>query len=406
MKKLKKIIMLLLCCSMLCSCAAVGGNKVPKGMKKYDVVYAKGFYLIGQPGYDGNSDEAQSRVSTQKFRESTLPVGSQIVVAEGCEARMLKWSSFPTEGTEQPISGTVTVDADFWNDTQFCAFDFACSDDSFADRLSVLVPETAADRREMTWNDDETLSILTVGNSFSDDAMEYVWKIAQAAGVKNVILGNLYYGGCRVAWHYEFWLCNSPKYEYRENVDGHWRTAANSTFEAAFGTYDWDFISFQQSAQVVQSEATNYEDLYALMQMARERCPDAKFVWHMPWANPHENYNNSTETMFRDLLTAQRMLLENYSFDEILTTGTGIQNARTSYIPTDEFIRDGWHLSFILGRYIAGLTFFTQLTGISVKDISFAPEGLSEEYKQIAIEAAENARLNPRMLMQSKYTQK
>ena len=42
----------------------------------------------------------------------------------------------------------------------------------------------------------DTLKLLTVGNSFSDDAMEYVWQIASALGFKKIELGNLYIGGC------------------------------------------------------------------------------------------------------------------------------------------------------------------------------------------------------------------
>ena len=400
-KRIVSFICIFLCFAVLCSCAQSGGN-TKKGMKEYDLVFARGYYLLEQPGYEGNSDEAQGFVSTQKFTEKTLPAGSVIHAGEG--VRMLKWSNFPSEGTEETVSAEYTITPEFWEGTQFCAFDFECADQSYTQKLSVQVPEDARDRRTMSWNDDETLSILTVGNSFSDDAMEYVWKIATSAGVKNVILGNLYYPSCRVSWHYEMWEYGQTVYEYRVNTDGHWKTTQNASFENAFGEYEWDFISFQQSAQALQSDPTLYTDLYDLMLMARERAPKAKFVWHMPWANPHNNYHNDTETMYRDLLTAQRMLIENYSFDDVITTGTGIQNARSSYIPKEEFIRDGWHLSLILGRYIAGLTFFTQITGVSVKDIEFAPMGLSEEYKQIAIEAAENARLCPRMVTQSVYT--
>ena len=47
------------------------------------------------------------------------------------------------------------------------------------------------------------MKLLTVGNSFSDDAMEYVWQIASALGFKKIELGNLYIGGCSLATHRE-----------------------------------------------------------------------------------------------------------------------------------------------------------------------------------------------------------
>ena len=45
------------------------------------------------------------------------------------------------------------------------------------------------------WKEDGVLKILTIGNSFSVDCMEYVYQIAKAAGVEKVKLGNLYQPG-------------------------------------------------------------------------------------------------------------------------------------------------------------------------------------------------------------------
>ena len=53
---------------------------------------------------------------------------------------------------------------------------------------------TSSSEKEYHWNDDETLKILTIGNSFSDDSMEYVANIALSLGIKKVVLGNLYIG--------------------------------------------------------------------------------------------------------------------------------------------------------------------------------------------------------------------
>lgn len=405
MKKLLLSVMsLILCSTMLYSCN--GSKGVPKGMKAYEVVFARGYYLTEEPGYKGNSDEAQEHISTQKFTEDTLPVGSKIRVADGCECRMLAWNKFPAEGEAKTVSGEIKIKKGFWENIEYCAFDFLCSDDDFFGKLQVYVPGNAADRRTMTWNDDETLSILTVGNSFSDDAMEYVWDIAKSAGIKNVILGNLYYGACRLEWHYNYWTQNKAVYDYRVNTGGTWSTTKNATSADAFKTCEWDFISFQESAQEIQTKESLYKHLGDMVDMAKSRCPNAKILWHTPWVNTHQNYGNSIDAMFRDCMTATRQIVENYpEIDEIVTTGVGIQNARTSHIPAGRYLRDGWHLSLNLGRYIAGLTFFTQVTGISVAELDYAPAGLSKEFKKIALESAENARLNPRMVMVSQYTE-
>ena len=58
----------------------------------------------------------------------------------------------------------------------------------------------------------DTLKLLTVGNSSSDDAMEYVWQIASALGFKKIELGNLYIGGCSLATHRENALSGAEVY--------------------------------------------------------------------------------------------------------------------------------------------------------------------------------------------------
>ena len=51
------------------------------------------------------------------------------------------------------------------------------------------------------WKEDGVLKILTIGNSFSVDCMEFVYQIAKAAGVEKIKLGNLYISGCSLGKH-------------------------------------------------------------------------------------------------------------------------------------------------------------------------------------------------------------
>ena len=47
----------------------------------------------------------------------------------------------------------------------------------------------------------DTLRILAVGNSFSDDGTEYIPGLLEAAGIHNVIIARLYIGGCSLQRH-------------------------------------------------------------------------------------------------------------------------------------------------------------------------------------------------------------
>ena len=87
----------------------------------------------------------------------------------------------------------------------------------------------------------------------------------------------------------------------------------------------------------------------------------------------------------------------------ISPTGTAVQNARTSALTTVS--RDGYHLTYDVGRYLAGLTFFGKLTGADIRPVTWAPEGVGERERCIAIESAVNALADPYQITQSLYTE-
>ena len=61
---------------------------------------------------------------------------------------------------------------------------------------------------------DKVIKILTIGNSFSEDAVEqHLHDIAKADGVK-VIIGNMYIGGCSLERHLNNAKDNKAAYKY------------------------------------------------------------------------------------------------------------------------------------------------------------------------------------------------
>ena len=55
------------------------------------------------------------------------------------------------------------------------------------------------------------MNILSIGNSFSQDAQRYLHQIAKADGV-NIQAFNLYIGGCPLSIHYRNMLSEQPAY--------------------------------------------------------------------------------------------------------------------------------------------------------------------------------------------------
>ncbi len=245
--------------------------------------------------------------------------------------------------------------------------------------------------------EDDMLKILTIGNSFSDDTMEYMYQIATSLGVK-CVLGNLYIGGCDIDTHLNNLNNNLGAYDYRTYVNGGWKTTANYKMQDAILSENWDYISFQQASGKSGVEST-YANLNSLVEGVKLIAnKNAKIVWNMTWAYQSDSthgdfptYDRNQMTMYNAIVNAVQSQIEtNERFEIISPTGTAIQNARATILG-DTLTRDGYHLELNYGRYIAGLTFFYAITGIDISNIEFAPNDVSNEVKALCIQSAIDA---------------
>ncbi|MBE6634449.1 MAG: DUF4886 domain-containing protein [Ruminococcaceae bacterium] len=260
----------------------------------------------------------------------------------------------------------------------------------------------------------KTLKILAVGNSFSVDAMEYLWSICRYAGVKNIILGNLYIGGCTLDMHHDAINNKKASYTYYKNTAGEWKTTSNVTAQKALQDEEWDIITLQQSSKTCGVQ-TSYARLSSILSLLREQAPNAKFYFHMTWAYQQDSthssfptYNNDQMTMFNKTVEAvQRRVTVLPEIVGVIPAGTAIQNLRTSYIG-DTLTRDGYHLSYDYGRYTAALTWFLYFTGGDLSNVTWVPSkyaSIKEDFPAIH-EAVTAAISNPFAVTQATQTQK
>ncbi len=257
--------------------------------------------------------------------------------------------------------------------------------------------------------EDGVLKILTIGNSFSDDTMQYVYKIAESAGVESIKLGNLYIGGCTLDLHASNARANKGAYDYRTNSNDSWSTTPNYKMSDAIVSENWDFISLQQ-ASGSSGIADTYSQLEYMIEYVHSLAPNAQLVWNMTWAYQQDTthgefpkYNSDQMQMYESIVSAVKgKICTSSDIKYVIPNGTAIQNARTSYVG-DTLTRDGFHLSLELGRYVAGLTLFYKLTGISIESIEYMPDGIDEDLRKIAIESAMNAVASPWQVTESQY---
>lgn len=223
------------------------------------------------------------------------------------------------------------------------------------------------------WAKDGSLKILTIGNSFSDDAMEYVYSIAKASGVKNVELGNIRRNSCTLQMHINSLKNDDPTgYIFRHWVDGAtawdhiWdknnaecAASVKDVFEKGI---EWDFVVIQQV-----STSTDYSEAQTLIDLIKPYCPNATLAWHMTWATKDDN-----GTMYNNIVNAvETQILPIKDIEIIIPTGIAIENAKSSSLFNKSLLYRNSHLSYGLGRYIASLTLVKALTGLDVSQSQF-----------------------------------
>lgn len=251
--------------------------------------------------------------------------------------------------------------------------------------------------------DVKPLRVLAIGNSFSEDAIEYLDDIAAQKG-DNMVIGNVFLGGCSLETHARNALSDSPLYIYQKSINLKKMERANVTMLSCILDEPWDYITLQQSSPLSGLKSTYQPYLNQLITYIKSHLKnrDAKFLLHQTWAyaktTSHEafsNYQNNQLVMYDSIVCAYSALAKEVGIVEVIPSGTAIQNGRQTILG-DTFCReDGYHLSPTLGRYTAALVWYEALFGRSPIGLNYAPLGVSNIERDLAQKAAHSAILQP-----------
>ncbi len=248
----------------------------------------------------------------------------------------------------------------------------------------------------------EPVKILAIGNSFSEDAVEqHLSGLARAEGLE-VVICNMYIGGCSIERHVNNLREDIPDYRYRKiDVDGKMTEVYGYTLEKVLAEEEWDYVSVQQASHYSGLPET-YELLPELVNFIRERVPeDAVIMFHQTWAyspdsshGGYANYGRDQMKMYNAIISTVNQETEEVGIELIIPCGTAIQNARTSFLGPD-LTRDGYHLSRTVGRYIASCTWLEAVLGVNPVGNTYCPEGMTAKECRTAQKAAHKAVKKP-----------
>ena len=136
------------------------------------------------------------------------------------------------------------------------------------------------------------MNVLFVSNSTCQFFTDELYGIFAAAGLEDVTLALVYYGGCSVRQHYE-WSQDKTVANYQLRIIDKNGLGVTSDYslDRALDYARWDVISFDNNAKTFGSgkveTALGITEPYfgQLLSYIKEKYPDARYLWHEVWAN-------------------------------------------------------------------------------------------------------------------------
>ena len=234
------------------------------------------------------------------------------------------------------------------------------------------------------------MKILSIGNSFSQDAQRYLHRLALKEGVQLKTV-NLYIGGCPLRTHYLNILDDNVAYDFQFNGQS---TGLKVSIREVLASDNWDYITLQQASHESAKPDSYTPYIEEVAQYMRMYCPKAKLLIHQTWAyetgsvkiQSQERFATDAE-MFAAVEDAYNKAFDLISADGLIPAGKAMLTAAQTGI--EKIHRDTYHASLGAGRYLLALCWFKYLTGKDITENAFDEFDVpvTEEERKIVIAA-------------------
>lgn len=223
------------------------------------------------------------------------------------------------------------------------------------------------------------MKILSIGNSFSQDAHRWLHKLAEHNGIELETV-NLFIGGCSLETHWKNVEENNAHYDLEVNGGS---VGRKISIDEALSLEEWDVITLQQVSHDSGKYVTFEPYLSSLAEIVRKKQPNAKLYFHQTWAydigSSHGSfviYDNDQALMYRMVKETCEKAAKSIGAG-LIPTGDVIQTLRETVPEFDlkngglSLCRDTFHLSLDYGRYAAAATWLRTITGNKIKVTEF-----------------------------------
>ncbi len=230
--------------------------------------------------------------------------------------------------------------------------------------------------------------LLTIGNSFADNALTFLPAFAKAGG-KQLLVFKANLGGHSLQQHAGYMQAfeanpDDPKGRpYKGLPDPGTGAKRDFSLREALESQDWDFVTIQQVSGSSYKPGTFQPHANKLIEYIRKYAPKAEILVYQTWAYPDDYYQKIPEkslnqqTMYAGLKEAYQKLADDAGL-RIIPVGDAFQAARALPAPPALNIPGDKHAN-AAGSYLAGATFYELIFGENVETNTFVPKDISPE---------------------------
>jgi hypothetical protein len=194
----------------------------------------------------------------------------------------------------------------------------------------------------------ESLKLLTIGNSFADNPLEYLPAMAKAGG-KSLIVGRANIGGCpleRHARHLRQAEAGEPEGLAYDTTDPRTKEKRKMSLPELLSAQPWEIVTIQQWSQLSFKPETFQPFADEIIAAVRKYAPTAEIVVQETWAyrEDHDFFKKgdgfTPAKMYEGLRNTYRAFADGKGF-RIIPTGDALnlarQTPRWTYVTDPKF---------------------------------------------------------------------
>lgn len=221
----------------------------------------------------------------------------------------------------------------------------------------------------------DTIRVLTIGNSFANNACKYLKQITESVEGCNIIIGKANIGGCYLEKHADLIK--------QSELDLTLKPYNGKSLKDWLLTEDWDIVTIQQVSHLSFKSETYQPYADEIRDYVNKYAPQAKIYIHETWAYAPDchrlkGFGITSDQMYQGLKKNYQVLSERYN-STILPSGDAFYRSSKKKEELDLWSSNDWFHANENGCYLAACVWFKELFGKSPKKIKYRPEELSKK---------------------------